>query len=213
MNEREEGIRQKLSHLKNHLFSFDFQDIYRLRNTDENMKGQRGENRPATRFRVYSDKMVLDLVEEITPLSVRGRAFALNRLQAGDRAFVGFHNDRPVCYGWLMFEEIEITFGVFEPLPSGVAFAYNIHTARSHRRRGAMTDFYRFVSSYLEKQGMKALYCGIASGNRASVAAHLKTGFEKAGHFYSLKLLGICFTRACHDHTKRFYINRVKYSS
>ena len=108
-----------------------------------------------------------------------------------------------------MFDEMEITYGVFAPTSPGTAFAYNLYTRPSFRRQGAMSAFYRFTNDYLKSEDYRALHCGIATSNAPSIKAHLKNGFKKSGYFYTVKLLGLCFTLANHNHyAKRFSIYR-----
>ena len=213
-------IRQTLSSLKSHVISRDFQDIYQFNHAlergllaapivnegfGENEKPDSG--RTELTYRIHDSLQVLKLIEHIHPMDEQGRLFARSRLGAGDKAVIGYDGDLPVFYGWLMFEEIEMTYSVFMPVPQGIAFGYNLFTKISHRRRGAMTGFYDYVHNYLKQKDFHTIYIGISTNNRSSIKAHLKSGFEKVGYFYTLKMFGTCFTLANFAHAKRFYIN------
>ena len=194
-------LRQSLSRLKSRVISRDLQDIYLLANQ---------ESKPAQahiNFQIHDSSDVLEIIDQINPLNEQARRFARHRLDAGDKAVIAYDSGLPVFYGWLMFGEIEMTYGVFLPMPEGIAFAYNLFTASSHRRRGLMTGFYDFARDYLKSRKYDTLYVGISTRNNASISAHLKNGFEKNGYFYTLKLLGTCFTLARFEHAKRFHIS------
>ncbi len=211
-------LRQGLSWFKSRVISRDLQDIYLLKKT---LGGDRSGSAPVAElagrdsetgragitYQIDDRLEVLELIDQINPLDEQARRFARRRLQAGDKAVIACENGLPVFYGWLMFGAIEMTYGVFLPMPQSSAFAYNLFTASAHRRRGLMSGFYEFARNYLEQNGYHSLHVGISSGNGASIKAHLKTGFEKSGYFYTLKLLGTCFTLARFTHAKRFYIS------
>ena len=146
-------------------------------------------------------------------MSSYDRQVALKRLEEGDKAIIGFHEDQPVFYGWMMFNEIEMTYGVYVPIATGTAFAYNLFTKASFRRQGALTQFYLFAQDYLKSQNRDTLYCGIATNNEPSIKGHIKNGFRKCGFFYTLKILGIGITLADSQYPKRLSINWTKYSS
>ncbi len=199
-------LRQTLSRLKNFIFLLDFQDIYRY---DKPLSPAPDAPSSAT-FKIYHTLQALEIIEQLNPMSPQERSFAENRLHKGDKAVIGFVEGRPVFYGWLMLEEMEITYGVFANTASGTAFAYNLYTRPSFRRQGAMGAFYRFTADYLKSRDFHTLHCGIATNNTPSIKAHLKNGFDKSGYFYTVKLLGTCFTLANHqDYPKRFSIYRA----
>ena len=129
------------------------------------------------------------------------------RLRKGDKAVIGQVDGQPVFYGWLMFNEIEVTYGVFMPLRAHTAFGYNLYTKASHRRLGVMSGFYHFARTYLHKRRFHTLYVGITGQNKPSIKAHEKNGFRKEGYFYTLKMSGTCFTLARFPGTKRFLCN------
>ncbi len=199
------SIRQKLSRLKNSLFALDLQNIYHL--PDLVPVRKHAGQKPPARFSIYRDAEALGLVEKMNPMSQHQRDFALQRLQAGDILLIGSIAEEPVFYGWLMFDEIEITYDVFMPLPPGVVFAYNLFTVEKWRRRGVMSDFYSFVTSDIRLKGAHSLYCGISTGNSASVKAHLKNGFVKAGYFYTLRIRSLCLTLSHFEKARHFHIN------
>ena len=204
MDNRQTNIRQRLSRLKNRVFSLDLQNIYQL---DDPLGDERGSASPTNiTFKVYDTDEVLKVISRVNPFSEQGRRFALKRLLSGDKAVVGYHQDVPVFYGWLMFEEIEMTYGRFMSAPEGTAFSYNLFTATSHRRRGIMTQFYNFVGRFLNKRDFQTLYVGIATKNRISIRAHRKSGFKEVGYFYTMKIFSICFTFARFVVGKRFFI-------
>ena len=220
-------IRQFLSLLKSRVISRDLQDIYQFNQAtrrdllavplDSESFGESEEvlgkvknldsDRSELTYKIHDSLEVLKLIEHIHPMDEQGRLFARNRLGAGDKAVIGYDGDLPVFYGWLMFEEIEMTYGVFMPVPTGIAFGYNLFTKSSHRRQGAMTGFYEYVHNYLKQNNYHTIYIGISTKNRPSIKAHLKTGFEKIGYFYTLKLFGTSLTVANFAHAKRFHIN------
>ncbi len=207
-------LRQSLARLKSRVISRDLQDIYLLndRFMSDHLPGS-----PATQvskpvqahvnFQIHDNADVLELIDQINPMDEQARAFASNRLSKGDQAVIGYDHGLPVFYGWLMFGEIEMTYGVFMQVPTDIAFGYNLFTASSHRRRGLMSGFYKFVRNDLKSRNIHTLYVGIATRNHASIKAHLKNGFEKNGYFYTIKLLGTSFTLARFEHAKRFYVN------
>lgn len=164
------------------------------------------------RFCMYADAKILDIVEKIRPMNMSERRFALDRLSRGDRVVIGYHDAEPVFYGWLMFDALEMTYGIFLDLPPGTAFGYNLFTKKSHRRRGLMTGFYEFVIHQLRRQGMHTLYVGIDTYNSASALAHRKNGFRKSGYFHTVRLFGACFTLARFKHARRFYLRHSLFS-
>ncbi len=197
---RRAGIWQALSRFKSCVISRDLQDIYRL-------TGSWSETAPKDIvYQVFDSIDVLKHVECINPTNRQDRRFMLDRLSAGDKAIIGFADEKPVFYGWLMFGEIEMTYGVFEVIPEKTVFGYNLYTANSHRRRGVLTGFYRFIRHYLEQHDYQSLYVGISRDNSPSIKAHEKNGFIKKGRFYTLKLFGICFIIARFKYVRRFYI-------
>lgn len=208
MNDRKAGIRHALSRLKNRLISRDMQDIYHYVPALSTLQpvGVSPDESSATTYQIHDGIEVLEIVERIKPMGKRGRRFALARLKVGDKVVIGTHDGTPVFYGWLMFGEIEMTYGVFLDVPSGNAFGYNLFTARSYRRHGAMSGFYRFVCQYLKQRNYHTLNVGIATKTTVSIKAHEKNGFVKSGYFYTLKVLGTCFTLARFEHAKRFYL-------
>ncbi len=198
-------LRQSLSSLKSRLISRDLQDIYLFKG--DLAKQPSGHVPLDIIYQIHNGTDVLELIDQINPLNDQGRRFALDRLRAGDKAVIGSDNGSPVFYGWLMFGTIEMTYGVFMPVPQGMAFGYNLFTKSSHRRRGLMTGFYEFSRNYLKQKEFHTLYVGISTRNNASIKAHLKNGFEKIGYFYTIKLLAMRFTLARFEHAKRFHIN------
>ncbi len=207
-------LRQSLARFKNQVISRDLQDIYLLDKrsmSDEfaQLHDERASKPVQTHFdfQIHDSADVLEFIDQINPLNEQARIFACNRLAQGDKAVIAYDNGLPVFYGWLMCGEIEMTYGVFLPMPRDIAFGYNLFTASSHRRRGLMTGFYEFVRGELKSRDIRTLYVGIATSNQASIKAHQKNGFEKTGYFYTIKLLGRCFTLARFDHAKCFYVN------
>ncbi len=207
-------LHQSLARLKNRVISRDLQDIYLF---DKHFMGdefvqlhaKRASQRAQAQinFKLHDSANVLELIDQINPLNEQALRFARHRLDAGDKAVIGYDNGLPVFYGWLMFGEIEMTYGVFLPMPKSMAFGYNLFTASTHRRRGLMTGFYDFVGDDLKSRNIHTLYVGISTRNIASIKAHKKNGFGKTGCFYTIKLLGTCFTWARFVHAKRFYVN------
>ena len=207
MSVGKEEIRQRLSHLKNRLISLDLQNIYQF--AENSRREVSGSDEPsAINFKVYDNREVLELIAQIHPMNEAEQRFARDRLQAGDRALIGFCQENPVFYGWLMFDEIELTYGVFHALPHGSVFAYNLFTAPAFRRRGAMSAFYHHVFDNFMQREQERLYCGISTDNRASISAHEKNGFAKTGSFHTVKLLGWCFTLSHFAHAGIFHLNR-----
>ncbi len=198
-------LKHRLSSFKNWLISCDNQDIYRSDFARDNPLVHAAPS--LVSYTVYEEESVLALMELVVPQSPQDRIFVRQRLGRGDKAVIGFIDDQPVFYGWLMFSEIEVTYGVFLPLGPHIAFAYNLYTRSSHRRMGAVSGFYDFVLRYLREQGFHTLYVGIDSDNRPSVKAHEKNGFRKDGYFHTLKLMGFCFTLAGFPGAKRFFMN------
>ncbi|MCP4933762.1 MAG: GNAT family N-acetyltransferase [bacterium] len=207
-------LRQSLSLFKSRVISFDMQNIYQF---DKQLMSDHvarplaeQECKPTQahiNFQIHDGSDVLEIIDQINPMSEQERSFASNRLDAGDKAVIGYGHGLPVFYGWLMFGEIEMTYGVFLPVPESITFSYNLFTKSSYRRRGLMTGFYEFVRNELKLKENHTLYVGISVRNAASINAHLKNGFEKNGYFYTIKLLGACFTLARFEHAKRFYIS------
>ncbi len=208
------GLRWIVSSLKNRIISHDLQDLYLFRQelfedagSFEPASNRAGGDLRQISYRIYDSEKALDYVESINPMTERMRRFAIHRLASGDMVVIAFFGDEPVFHGWLMFGEIEMTYGVFMPTSEGIAFGYNLFTKTSYRRCGALSGFYRFVHEYLKERGFHTLYIGISTRNRPSIIAHMKNGFEKTGYFYTLNLSGLSFTLARFEYAKRFYIN------
>jgi len=209
MSNQNNVLKQTLSRLKNALVSLDMQDIYRCAFTASNAQSTRADAcaLPLISYRIYEDENVLALMEQICPQGEQQRQFVRQRLDKGDKAVIGSLEGQPVFYGWLMFNEVEVTYGVFMPLGGRTAFGYNLYTRSSHRRMGVMSGFYDFAQSYLHQRRFHTLYVGISRQNTPSIKAHKKNGFRKEGCFYTLKMLSTCFTLSRFPDTKRFFIN------
>ncbi|MCF6199076.1 MAG: GNAT family N-acetyltransferase [Hyphomicrobiaceae bacterium] len=209
MSSQKSVLKQILSRLKNALLSRDMQDIYRSTSTEFSAQSKRPDaSAPSLiTYKIYEDDNVLALMEQVCPQGEQERQFVHQRLGKGDKAVIGSLEGQPVFYGWLMFNEIEVTYGVFMPLGARTAFGYNLYTRSSHRRMGVMSGFYGFARSYLHQRRFDTLYVGISSQNEPSIKAHEKNGFRKEGYFYTLKMLGTCYTLARFPGIKRFFLH------
>ena len=183
---------QGLSRAKNTIFGTDFQDILELK-----PQARAGAPvRPDLRFEAFTSPDALSVMRAISPLSAAARCAAEKRLAAGDEIIIGHVNDTPAFFAWVAHEVVEITYGVFRPMP-GIVFCYNVFTHPAHRRKGLANGFYDWLARReLAREHPRRILAGVATDNAPAIAMHEKVGFARLGAFNTVRLFYLNLTRA-----------------
>jgi hypothetical protein len=111
-------------------------------------------------------------------------AFALERLQAGDRLVVGEVAGELVFYGWLSFGQIP-RFMRLGPL---WAYSYRVFTVEAWRGRRILPAYYCYVRPFLSGLGYPRLLCWVAASNRTSLKSHGAADFHFLGNIWEVSL-------------------------
>ena len=122
-------------------------------------------------------------IEEVGRLSGETRhelRFMYERLDQGDRFFMGRSGGQLAFNAWLMFGEMEIGGGVTGIAPDA-AYSYKVFSAPAFRRSGLARGYYAFIRPFLAQLGYRSLVCHIRHDNVASMRLHQSVGFHSVG--------------------------------
>jgi L-amino acid N-acyltransferase YncA len=109
------------------------------------------------------------------PRSLASMSQWFDAKEAGNFPVLGFFDaaERLLAFG---------TYGTFRAFPGYKYTAeHSLYVERSARGRGLGTRMLEQLILHADAQGLHALVGGIASENLASIATHLKCGFEHCG--------------------------------
>jgi RimJ/RimL family protein N-acetyltransferase len=129
-------------------------------------------------------------VEEVGRLSGETRSelrYMYDRLERGDRFFIGRYGNEIAFNAWLMFGEMELGSGVTPTAPD-VAYSYKVFSAPAFRRFGLARGYYAFVRPFLSRLGYRRLICHVRHDNLASLRLHQSVGFRNVGVIWDAHL-------------------------
>jgi RimJ/RimL family protein N-acetyltransferase len=129
-------------------------------------------------------------VEEVGRLSGETRRelrYMRERLDRGDRFFIGRCAGQLAFNAWLMFGEMELG-GKIRNLAPDVAYSYKVFSAPAFRRFGLARGYYAFVLPYLAQLGFRRLICHVRHDNLASMRLHQSVGFRCVGVIWDAHL-------------------------
>lgn len=129
-------------------------------------------------------------VNEVGRLSEETRAelrYMRERLDRGDRFFIGRYGDQLAFNAWLMFGEMELGSGTTPTAPD-VAYSYKVFSAPKFRRFGIARSYYAFVIPFLARLGYRRLVCHVRHNNIASLRLHHAVGFRRVGTIWDAHL-------------------------
>jgi GNAT superfamily N-acetyltransferase len=110
-------------------------------------------------------------------LQGRAEAAITRRFEAGHRAYVARHEDRPAAWGWVATRAAEIgELGARFMVPSAERYLWNFVTLAAHRGRGI---YPRLLDAIVRAESREAerFWIAYAPENHASGAGVLKAGF------------------------------------
>ena len=137
------------------------------------------------RFGSYSDVSA----KEFHNYDIEAKEFAQERLQKGDIIILGTIDGKVICYGWLMYNQMDLSMRDYISLNDGSAYSYKIYITESHRGKGILLAYFYFVVQYLLKEGYSRLITWIDKRNIPSIKSHGKVGFVPIGSIMTLKVM------------------------
>ncbi len=140
-------------------------------------------------FRIGSYSEILQLQYYSLNYDSSDLAFARQRLLQGDTVIIGSIDHKPVCYGWLMQNQMDLQYKNYRPLPQDVVYSYKIYVDPARRRQGLFQAYYHYMLKHLRRKGEKYLITWIDNDNSASISAHKKFGFKPIGVIHSKSVL------------------------
>lgn len=117
------------------------------------------------------------------------RAFGMERLAAGDRLVVGESGGRIVFYAWIMFGQMDMGLRDYARLAPDQAYTYKLFTLGECRGQRICPAYYVWLKKELREQGYRSVRAWVEAGNRASIRAHERAGFRKAGTIWHARFL------------------------
>ncbi|MBS1824090.1 MAG: GNAT family N-acetyltransferase [Acidobacteria bacterium] len=151
---------------------------------------------PAVRFRLAGAADLGALGEKPHEYDVSAKKFGFDRLQGGDSFVVGECDGDVVFYAWLMHDQIDLDQNVLIPTAEHIAYSYRVFTVEKARGRRLCGAYYTWLKRLLQEEGCKRLICRIGAGNRGSIRAHTRAGFEPCGDLWKFVLARHCTYRA-----------------
>lgn len=139
------------------------------------------------RFGGASDLMALSAPE--FGYSPAAREFGLERLHAGDRFVVCESAGQVVYYAWVMFGQLDLSCRNYVPLSLSRAYTYKLFTVPAFRGKRICPAYYSFLKRELRGLGVRSVLAWVEAGNRASIHAHLRAGFQCVGTIWHFRLL------------------------
>jgi Acetyltransferase (GNAT) family len=138
----------------------------------------------------YGDKSDLEMLAAPQyGYSLDARQFGYERLSAGDRLVLCENGGRVVFYAWLMFGQMDLSCRNYAPLPPNCAYTYKLFTVSDCRGRRICAAYYHWIRRELRDLGYTRLLAWVEAGNRASIHAHTRAGFRRAGCIWHFRLL------------------------
>jgi len=122
--------------------------------------------------------------------SAAARAFGRERLRAGDRFVLCEAEGRVVFYAWVMFRQLDLSCGNYVPLSADRAYTYKLYTVPAYRGLRICPAYYSFLKRELRAMGYGRVLAWVEAGNRASIRAHTRAGFQPVGTIWHFRLLG-----------------------
>ena len=173
-------------YIRYEIFFVQFKTIYRL--DISALKNNTYSNEPPLVFRKATLEDIGRLNKDEHDYDTADHRFSEKRFKLGDSAIIGYINNEPIAYGWQMFGEMELSYEKYLKLYPDIVYSYKVFVVQPQRNKGIVGKYYNYISSYYAKNGFTSIIAEIDNRNIASVKAHLKLGFEKAGSITSIKL-------------------------
>jgi hypothetical protein len=125
------------------------------------------------------------------------RAFGGERRAAGDRLIIGESAGRIVFYAWIMYGRMDMGLRDYKPLRPDQAYTYKLYTVADARGQRICPAYYEWLKCELRLAGFRSVFAWIEAGNRASIRAHERAGFRKAGTIWHARFLFRSYPLLC----------------
>ena len=131
-------------------------------------------------------------VEKLTTIDDISAQRVSERLERGDRCYVGESAGELLCMVWLhqgpdSFREDESTLGRWT-LGADTVWSYHAMAAPAARQSGVFVKvFQRALIDSLAEPGVARILCRIKHTNLASLAVHERMGFRRVGRLISIR--------------------------
>ena len=144
----------------------------------------------AVSFRYGGEAELAALTAPEFGYSEEARRFGRERLRAGDRFVLCEAEGRVVFYAWVMFGQLDLSCGHYAPLSADRAYTYKLYTVPACRGLRICPAYYSFLKRELRALGFGRVLAWVEAGNRASIRAHMRAGFQPVGTIWHFRLLG-----------------------
>jgi hypothetical protein len=138
----------------------------------------------------YGDTRDLELLgAPVYSYGGEARQFGYERLRAGDRLVICESGGRVVFYAWVMFGQMDMSCRNYAPVPPDCAYTYKLFTVPDSRGQRICPAYYEWIRQELRALGYGRLLAWVEAGNHASIRAHTRAGFHKAGCIWHFGIL------------------------
>ena len=169
-------FRKLLSYIKYNCIPIQVKRLYKL--NVEDIKRLSCTNFISLEYRFATLRDVLLLEPDYHDFSEKAKKYAQNRFKAGDLVIIGFLDNLPVFYVWLMFSQMGLAEDYYVLLPQTSIYTYKAFTVKDLRGNKFLQNLYPFLKDFLIENSYDTIFTTVANNNMPAIIAHERIGYK-----------------------------------